>query len=333
MIASTAGTGPAELGRSSAPVAQLVEQRIRNAKVGGSTPSWGTKQTATWRAMRRSCSKPATESARPQAEPQAASVKPRGRRTSCPLRSPSFRQRPPLPARDRPVPTTVAASRVRDRLRPAATGSPCSLGTLPCPMQGPVQSVAARRSLQDKLRAERHFVDVHRNGAPTLRAEFSQERGSWLLAPVARDHRGRWSKRGDRLGALRRQGPSEPAKEINARRRFERGESNVQTAHFEHRCDGQAVAWCRIAGSGFHRWGCRGTEPGYGWRQLRDGFPPRRDERRDGQRDARHLSRADRGRLESASGLGRRLGQMVRGADRAGKDLRRRRVRSLHGLY
>jgi hypothetical protein len=109
---ATAGTGPAELGRSSAPVAQLVEQRIRNAKVGGSTPSWGTKHSAAWRATRRSCIAPATESARPGAEPDSASVKPRCRRL------PAL-PKPELPAAHRPSPETtlsrspLAASRDR----------------------------------------------------------------------------------------------------------------------------------------------------------------------------------------------------------------------------
>jgi hypothetical protein len=113
---ATAGTGPAERGRSSAPVAQLVEQRIRNAKVGGSTPSWGTRQTATWRATRRSCSNPATQFAKPEAGPQAASGNVRFRRMAfrhppksdlsaapCPSGNSDPSQQCPATSRERPA--------------------------------------------------------------------------------------------------------------------------------------------------------------------------------------------------------------------------------------
>ena len=90
-----AGAGPAELSRSSAPVAQLVEQRIRNAKVGGSTPSWGTKQKPAWRATRRSCSNSETQFAKPEAgRRQRRAAGESGGWLSATLPRQTFRRRP-----------------------------------------------------------------------------------------------------------------------------------------------------------------------------------------------------------------------------------------------
>jgi hypothetical protein len=239
---ATAGTGPAEFGRSSAPVAQLVEQRIRNAKVGGSTPSWGTRQTATWRATRRSCSNPATQFAKPEAVPQAASG-------SMGFRRMAFRHPPKSALLAAPCPSgatdlsrhRLATTRGRPTRRSSLRGI-CVVASAPpkvaCPnasahprprivtAKGPHDSATDRsRSAGTfrrseghrfgKLPGERHFVDFHQHDASTLRAESKQQDS---VACVRRRRRSGPTAQARR--SPRRQGPSVPAKAINARRRF-----------------------------------------------------------------------------------------------------------------